>query len=325
MRIPPSAIVMSLLTAVPFGLAIRDHVRHKDDRHHAAIDDDDDFSSRDYDRDMREYKQSEELMEQQRAEERAKKAETSARRTKIASQLVGTEPASLGSLFTGVKLGASSGNFQPDLVRQALVEQRDVISVEWDVDATQLNGVTIKLHSDYDDDSCAPLASAVHAWGAKTGDGWENPATHQRANLDEIGCSVTIERYADLEHWLDRSDSSIFPINAIGQPADKLTARVRDHVEADDETGITWTDLGLAGGFGRQRFTATIEHGKIVTIEADLPDGMDLAPLVARLDKLTGVKGKDDENAGGTRWKGGKFSALLYNGGVPSLVIGKLP
>jgi len=323
MRIPPSVIVMSLLTAVPFGLAIRDHVKDKDSKHH-AIDEDEDFSSSDYDKDMREYRESEAQLERIRAEERAQKDEQNRKRAQIANQLLGSEPASLGPFFGGVLIGSGAGDFQPESVRRRIADAHDVMSVEWDVDPVTLNGVTVKLVTDYSDYSCAPLASAVRAWGPKTGEAWENPKTHQRATLDEVGCSVTIERYADLDHWLDRSDTSIFPITAIGQSADKLRAKVRDHIEADDENGITWTDVGLAGGTGRQRFSATIENNKIVSIEADLPDGMDLAPLVARLDKLTGVKGKDDEAAGGTRWKG-KFQALLYNGGVPSLVIGKLP
>ena len=103
MRIPPSVIVMSLLTAVPFGLAIRDHVKAKDGKHH-AIDEDEDFSSSDYDKDMREYRESEAQLDRIRAEEREKKAEQSEKRTHIANQLLGPEPASLGPYSSNVRM-----------------------------------------------------------------------------------------------------------------------------------------------------------------------------------------------------------------------------
>ena len=61
-----------------------------------------------------------------------------------------------------------------------------IVTARGDVDASQLNGVTVTLKTDYEDAACAPLVSALRAWGPKTGDGWENAATHQRA-FTEVG------------------------------------------------------------------------------------------------------------------------------------------
>src|SRR5437879_4774181 len=109
MRIPPSVIVMSLLTAVPFALAFRDASRGRDKAaHHHDDYDEDDFGSRDSDddRDLKQYAASEASMERIRAEQREQKAKTELQRARITPQLVGSEPASLGTLFAGVKLGA---------------------------------------------------------------------------------------------------------------------------------------------------------------------------------------------------------------------------
>jgi hypothetical protein len=324
MRIPPSVFVMSVLTAVPFGLAIKQTSHDKAMKHHDDVDDEDDFSPRDYDsdRDMREMKDSEARLEEMQAAERERKAKTEMERAKLAPMLVGDQPASLGTLFTGVKLGADAGNFQPDIVRQQIAEASDSLSVEWDVDATTLNGVSVTLKTDYDERECAPLASAVRAWGPKVGNGWENAATHQRATFDEYSCTLKFERFTDVDHFVDRNDAAIVPLSMIGQPAAKLRTRIAAHLDSDDEDTLSWHDVGLAGGTGPTRLTALVENGKVATITVELPDGMDLAPLTARLTKVEGVKGKHDDDEFTTTWRAGKASAVIYEN-IPSLVIGK--
>lgn len=324
MRIPPSVFVMSVLTAVPFGLAIRETAHDKAQKHHDDLDDEDDFSPREYnsENDMREMRESEARLEEMRAAERERKAKTELERAKIAPMLVGTEPATLGTLFTGVKLGADAGNFQPDITREQIAEASDSLSVDWDVDASTLNGVSVTLKTDYDERECAPLVSALRAWGPKTGNGWENAALHQRATFDQYGCTLKFERFTDVEHFVDRNDAAIVPMNMIGQPAAKLRARVAPHLDSDEEDTLSWHDVGLAGGTGPTRLTALIENGKVSTITVELPDGIDLAPLSARLTKLQGVKGKHDDEEFTTTWHTGRGDAVIYEN-IPSLVVGK--
>jgi hypothetical protein len=327
MRIPPSVIVMSLLCAVPFGLAIRDANKGRDKigGGHHYDDDEDDGPSPDPDVEAREvenYREAEAQADKIRAEEREQKAKLAADQAKMAPKLVGPEPASLGTLFTGVRLGAGAGNFQPDEVRQAIADASSLLEVEWDVDASHLNGVTVTLKTEYGDSNCAALARAVSAWGPKTGEGWENAATHQRATFDEYGCSVKIDRFADLEHWIDRSDASVVPLTAIGQSAAKLRARVADRLDDEQDDALTWHDVGLAGGKGPTRITALIENGKVVTLSVELPDSADLAPILGRITKLAGTKGKHDDDEFTTTWKGGRLDAIVYEN-IPSLVIGK--
>ena len=99
MRIPASVIVMSLVTAVPFGLAIRDTARHHDN----AADDEVDFDGtatarRERVADMKAY-------EEQEAKDKAEAAERRALVVKRFHEMYGAQPASLGSLFDGIKLG----------------------------------------------------------------------------------------------------------------------------------------------------------------------------------------------------------------------------
>jgi hypothetical protein len=321
MRIPPSVIVMSLLTAVPFGLAFKDAAKSKD-KIASYDDDDDEYSPRrahdDFDGDA-DYAAQRAELEKMRAEERENELKLGAKRRALAAQLVGTEPASMGSLFQGVKLGASAGNFQPDPVREAISEASEVLNVHWDVDATELNGVTATLRGD--EDGCSGIASAVRGWGPKAGAGWENAATHQRATFDELECSIHFERFTDLEHWLDTSATSVIPVAMIGQPAAKLRAKVGGHIDEDNEDSITWHDVGLAGGKGATALSASIENGKVVSISVELSDSVDLLPVIERVSKLTGAKPKHDEDAQTTTWKG-KLAVRLYES-VPSLVIGK--
>jgi hypothetical protein len=311
MRIPPSVIVMSLLTAVPFGLAIRDAKRgpaHPHDDWQAS--DDDDIAAAE--------KRRQRELDEMKAQEAEQEAAHTAKRLDIAHKIVGAEPASFGPLLAGVHLGASASDFQPEDVRRALADASDVLSVEWDVDSAHLNGVTLQLKDD-----CAPLVAATEAWGAGNGGVWENPATHQRARLDLDACSLQFERYADLDHWLDRGDGSIVPMSAVGQPPDKLHARVAGAIERDDDDGFEWHDLGPAGTFGSVHLTATIEHGKIVQITAEPPPSSPIDAIAVRVSKLVGTPGKHDDDALSTQWK--SKPPILLRENIPSLTIGSLP
>ncbi len=127
MRIPPSVIVMSVVTAVPFGLGVRDTLRHKDVS--AA-----EFGELGYDRDRdRAYEQYEAERRREELEREAKSAE----RIATLDQLFGTRPAQMGRLFDGIVLGTGAGSFQPEDVRLRIENaMRDgFIAVQFDADA----------------------------------------------------------------------------------------------------------------------------------------------------------------------------------------------
>src|SRR5260221_296797 len=103
MRIPPSVIVMSLVTAVPFGLGIRDSLKHE-----PAIGGEREERSRaldDYEAEVR-----------REGAERQRRTEDKKARLDV---LYGAKPAQMGSLLDGIQLGANA-TFQPEYIRQRI-------------------------------------------------------------------------------------------------------------------------------------------------------------------------------------------------------------
>jgi len=321
MRIPRSVIVMTLLTAVPFGLAIRAAL--KDKARHDLDDGDDETLER--------YGSEEAKLAEIRAEEeQVKTAAADGMRKRVVHQLLGDQPASLGSMFDGVQLGAPAGAFQPESVRTALRDASEVVSVDWDVDAARLNGLTIRLKGQ--DYGCV-LKDATAAWGGN-GALWQNPRTHQRAVLEEVDCSIHFERYADPEQWLDKGDASIVPLSAIGQPAAKLHARVLDKMDdgSDGEDEFGWHDIGLAGAEGTTTLFANTKGGKVVSITATYRDDSTAFDVLAeRIKKLTGVQptraaadAEYDDGAPQMTWKS-KPPIVLHGGHSGVITIGTVP
>lgn len=312
MRIPPSVIVMSLVTAVPFGLAIRDWSRGSDKlggRHHGPPDGDDDLEADD------DYSEAQNMrmrmeMEQEEARDRARAAERQAEeakldrlRAQVASQMIGAEPGTMGDLFAGVKLGASSSDFQPESVRAAIADAGEVLVVSWDLDSTHLNGLTARLK--VGDAGCLPLSRALGAWGAGNNNTWENSKLHQRAVLDSDACTLSFEKYVDLDKWLAHGDQSVVPLDIIGQPVGKLRTRIGERMDSEDETALRWHDLGVAGATSTTNLTAEIKNGKIAAVMVDMAniDGPTSEAIEARLTKLLGKKPTQNEDTLEQTWK----------------------
>jgi len=282
MRIPTSVIVMSVVTAVPFGLAIRDtlHGHPKDDAF-------------DYDRDAsreRVLREAEERADRQaELELERERADAEARRDAVIPRLVGTAPASLGSLFRGLTLGAPAGSFQPEGTRQAIQEVADVASVSFDVDAISLNAVEITL-----DDGCEKLAQRLRTvWGPADHGRWADPVAHRRASLDEDACLLHVERYADVETWLGKDATSIVPLDLLHKPEAALRERLAARLLGDEDTSIAWDDLGTGGGQGRTHLAATFAHGKVVGLTASQDGGLLTYHLLR--DRVTAILGHEPE------------------------------
>src|SRR5215203_3160200 len=152
MRIPPSVIVMSVVTAVPFGLGVRDTLKHKD----VTADEYDglDFGAKRSERER--VRELEEYEAEARREQLEREAKAKERIAQL-DMLIGTKPAQMGALFDGVTLGAGAGSFQPENVRVRIenAEQDGFITVQFDADAKSLLGVDILVANDDDtNDTC---------------------------------------------------------------------------------------------------------------------------------------------------------------------------
>jgi hypothetical protein len=295
MRIPPSMIVMGVLTAIPFGLAIKQTL-------HKGPDADRDFEEsfdprRKYEREM-EADRAESAARVER-EARAEVERTKLQREKLERQVgdaIGDKAATLGPLFAGVELGAPSGSFQPEPARLRIQNATEYVTVDYELDASSLVAIELRF-TDVAEDGCSDLSERIRGkWGAAAVWGkWT--AGHQRAHLD--GCLLTVGQFVDPAQWVGRGDKAIVPLDLIGKPAKQLTAKLGPTADFGDEAA-TWTRAGLGPlGTGTTRLSADFDHGKIVAVSATATvDDDDTAQAVVDvLKKQLGnpVEGTDGE------------------------------
>jgi hypothetical protein len=258
MRIPPSVIVMSVVTAIPFGLGVRDTLGHKD----VSADqyDDLDFGAKRSSRELAEY-------EAEARREAIEREEKSKERIARLDQLFRAQPAQMGTLFDGVILGAGAGSFQPEDVRRRIEHAtRDgFISVEFDADAKALNGIDITVGNDYEStDACSELEKKLDAkWGSSTNHAWLDPSIRQRASFDSEGCKLRFERYLEPTDWV-----AALPITAVGMSVEKLKQTLGDYDDSGDPAHIYWNGPGTGYGHGPTRYDAYFAGGKIRSVQA---------------------------------------------------------
>lgn len=328
MRIPPSVIVMSLLTAAPFGMAIRDTLTKKQ-RQIDAWGDYGETSARE-DRDaLAEYEA-----------ERAREAEASAeaRKLKIAKldQLYGTSNASMGSLLQGITLGANATSFQPEATRARIERESEdgTILVSFDVDEKRLRGVTVSLEGrEYDSslDTMTTLCDPLHeklvaAWGRPSlGSTWLDETTHQRATLDRDACTLTFSQYLPAEAWI-----RTLPIDGLGKSAEKyLATYAQTHGTAFDDYEddyVSWVGTGLGTGDESTKFTASIVRGKLsglrITADSDFDSFVSVRDALAA--KVKSQPRLDDET-GAWVWKKPAIWLAQDHDNRITLVVGKDP
>jgi hypothetical protein len=327
MRIPTSVIVMSLVTALPFGLAIRDTLREKKQGIDTGWTSYTPYSGDSPRRDRETY---EEYMREREREELAR-AEQRQQRLAALDQIYGSSAASMGRLFDGIALGASPDSFQPEATRERIerVRRDGLIDVSFDVDTRAVSSLTVTVDgSDYDPttgevlDTCATLREKlIAAWGPSTGGVWLAPTTHYRARFESAPCALTFERYVDIENWL----AAVTP-NLIGSkaaPAIELNAAKLE----ENESYAAWHMPGIGAGRTDTWVGITIGKGKITSIEARTTTDFDTGVQIReRLTELLNVKPTEDGETGDWMWKRpGKLPVRLSHsdGGSLLLYVGK--
>jgi hypothetical protein len=304
MKIPTSVIAMSLLTAVPFGLAIRDSVKH-----HDSDSDDDELDFDGSRASAREERRAMERYEEEARTEEQTTREAHDKSKRDLARVYGPTPASFGSLFDGLRLGVPVDQ-APPAARKAVdgeAEGHPAFRSSFDVDPNdKIKGLTIQIY-----DSCEDFGSTLEtAWGSSHDSIWIDPAAHQRASFDSIGCTLTFDRLAEVDQWIDKTDTAIVPLALIGQPIAKIADRVPidDLDDSTDGTGISnlgsYYDLGI--GRGKQETTVTVyaKKKKIVGFNVSVATDAETADrVIARLTKLYGAP-KHDDVYGYSDWKG---------------------
>src|SRR5690348_12239618 len=182
MRIPPSVFVMSVVTAVPFGLAIKDTVHPPKTR--AQIEEE---KERAYEIDMEKQAQADREAEEQRT-------------ATVFGGLLG-DKGKLGTYLDGLAIGAPAE--QAETIRNRTLNASDMIELTYTVQADKVASIAIEAGGG----QCDELTKTVRTkWGED--DRWLDPATHSRAVLDEDDCALTLDRYVDVEQFLDKTTTA---------------------------------------------------------------------------------------------------------------------
>jgi hypothetical protein len=296
MRIPTSTIVMGLVTCIPFALAIRQGTPNR----HA--DDDDEV-----DAEMAMARDA-----QMRADMAARKAHAEEAKAEELHRLYGAEPATPGLLFGGIELGMPE--ITPTQERNLHTFAAGTVTTQ--LGDTGLEAIRVRLHDD-----CDTLETKLtDTWGPGTttpsGTVWLNPAKHSRARIHS--CSLIFDQYATVEEWIAKSDKSIVPLWAIGQPAEKLTDALTRPPGDAKASRFPWTAVGVGIGSDVTHLSAEIDHGRIAGINAIV--SAEAPTITAVRDQLVSLFGEprppkapDPDDVAGettTRWDG-KLPILL--------------
>lgn len=299
MRIPSSVIVMSLVTAVPFALAVRDTVKPHPKTY-------DQMSP-----DEREA-QLEEEMRKESAEQARREAAESAKRAATYKTYFGEKPARLGSFFGSVHLGTPAGDPAAEALREATGATIE-LEGEHTVDAIRIS----------DDEHCDALKSATEtAWQASVDGVYLDAATHQRASFHD--CTLTFDRYVEVNQWIDRKGEVPVALDWIGMSADKLREQLGDRLENDDGEVLMWSAPGVGRGEDVTHITARVDNARIAGMSINvMTDPATIDAIHARLDGLLGKAAPDPDDPGTLQWKGKLHASLVASEGTLSLELSR--
>jgi hypothetical protein len=300
-RIPTSVIVMSIVTAVPFGLAIRDTLKPK---RPPAID----TGWTTY----TPYQTTDRLERESHAEsERPRTLEelASERRQRMLAALDavhGRGIARMGSLFDGIVLGADAASFLPEAARQRIVSARrdEFFGVTYALDTGRLRGVDVQFHgTEYDPvahatvDVCTVMSDKLRAvWGPPTDGVWLSPTTQDRARFDSDSCTLTFDRAIDANLWLSSVSPSLIGTTA-APVVEANKGQIAEAESPGSESAAYWTIDGVGAGRTQTSVEATIQSGKLTMITAiTTTDAATAAQLRTQISALLGSRPIESES-----------------------------
>jgi hypothetical protein len=270
MRIPTSVIVMSLVTAAPFALAVRDTL-HPQPKHHTY-------------EEIAAHARSEQYKAELKRMEEERQAED-AHKQAVLKDLLG-DKGKLGSYVDGVTVGATRD--QIDAINLRISGAGDLVYLAPEYDATDKASSIKVVFTD-----CDALREAVRArWD--DANQWVDPATHVKMTFEDgYECSLDLHRYVEMEQFLDKTTTASIPIGAIGKPS----TLPLDGDQTMQTPGLEHTGDVVVGA-------RTDDSGKVLGLSVSFAADVDAdAPIRARLDTLFG-KGQQDPDTGEWFWKG---------------------
>jgi hypothetical protein len=302
MKITNGFVVGAILCAAPFALAVRADIKHKNDKHHGYGDDDDDY-------DFERQSHSEDLDDPDLKYEPPPEHKIE---KKDLLELIGSQPATLGPLLDGVRLGGSADSYEPDTTRERIEQfQSDHdynLHVDYDADIVQLNGVTLRV----DGDESELRDALISAWGTpKRLDEetliWIGAGQRAVYKTSYNGFELTFEPFQSLDAFVapaDKTKLGVEPIALVGSTVDKLRDVVGAKIQSQDYgDGVMYYAPGLPDGIGKTEVTVNTDPdgtGKILSISIEASSA-DLDAVKAAIDAKWGPAKTDDY--GDVSWK----------------------
>ena len=263
---------MGLITAVPFGLAIKDTITGKAPLRPAAHEEEVDESLASYERAQRDYEQRQ---EKETAElEAALGALLPSGTIEVRGYDVNqAAPQDVGGI-------AGGGVQRAELKRRLERVAHATFTPTRRPDGT-LKNLTISF-PEYKGELGVCQAVSEHiqeGWGggAQTYDNGtrihfaSTTPQHHRITFVELPessrCELVLEEYIDAAAFITKTEASAVPVWAIGKPAAKLVEKLGGDAFSDT-TQIRWSRPGVGKGLGETELYARVVKGKIVTITA---------------------------------------------------------
>jgi hypothetical protein len=320
MRIPPSVIVMSIVVAVPFGLAIKDTVKHDDPQSRAE---------REAKREADEFEAEQRVHEAEEAKALAEKTKQQKARHDELAGLFGQTPASLGPTLGGITLGDN-----PDATVLSRLESSALpIRLERDP-SDHIMAVTIALGTNYGEDDSADDCNTVKdhltsLWGHDENYTWHDAPQRQRVSIHGSDCVVRIELYFEANDWLKH-----IPMNLVGKTVAQAIAQPMlaaptdlptDSPDSSDQS-VSWRLPGLGRGNQPTTLQAVVSGKRIVaTVATTVLAAEDGDAFIAAA--TAALHGKPHHEDGETTytWKRTPQVTIELDGTAMTMTIGKLP
>ena len=301
MRIPTSVIVMTCVTAIPFGLAIRSTVIERQRAREAA-----ELAVR------LEVEREQTRLEEERVAAQLLATEQAKHEATLAS-LFGKDRATLGTAF-GFALDDRPSGDALTKVETALRDQTPVFERGRD---DRVIGVQLQLGAAECDAIRARLDAA---WGKSDAYGvWLDPDHHHRTTITSVDCELRFDDYVEPGEWM-----KLVPTDLIGKPVGEALRVLGPAQEMTDDE-LTWHLPGVPGGTETTTYRLRVTDNVVRQISVNttvLPDevGKLVDVVTARFKSRPEV-----DDATGTSvwtWKRTPPASVESDGGMFLLQIG---
>lgn len=289
MRIPASAIVMTLVVAVPFGFAIRDTLKGNDaqskqEREEAEM------------RAEEAKLHDQEIAEQQAQYEREKKLNEERKQT--FATVIGKEPATLGERFGGSQVGAKA----PDDFEDQLSRIDAVLDVTNHGLQLRGDGTIASVSFTFGDTHCDEIRDVVKAaWGPATEDDeiWIDRAHHRRASLGGLLCVLHFDQIVDDAAWAKAALPKV-----LGKTPAQAAKQLGTPTVPLDEPTLSWFLPGPPSGRDSTELSAEVSDGKIISTRTVATVTQDQAlALVDAITKQLGKPGTKEDYGNVWTWE----------------------